>query len=53
MPHTLAAATDDAALVEAQGGSVTIVPAPAENIKVTTRADLALAEILLSARVEG
>lgn len=51
--QTLAAATDDAALVEAQGGSVTIVPAPAENIKVTTRADLALAEILLSARVEG
>lgn len=51
--ETLAAATDDAALVEAQGGSVTIVRAPAENIKVTTRADLALAELLLAARAGG
>lgn len=50
--RTLAAATDDAALVEARGGSITIVPAPAENIKVTTRADLAFAELLLAPRVE-
>ena len=50
--RTLAAATDDAALLEARGGSITIVPAPAENIKVTTRADLAFAELLLAPRVE-
>ena len=32
----LAAATDDASLVEAAGGSVRVVEAPPENIKVTT-----------------
>jgi 2-C-methyl-D-erythritol 4-phosphate cytidylyltransferase len=47
---TLAAATDDASLVEAAGGAVRVVEAPAENIKVTRPVDLALAEALLRAR---
>ena len=47
---TLAAATDDASLVEAAGGTVRVVEAPAENIKVTRPVDLALAEALLRAR---
>jgi 2-C-methyl-D-erythritol 4-phosphate cytidylyltransferase len=46
----LAAATDDASLVEAAGGSVRVVEAPSENIKVTRPVDLALAEALLRAR---
>lgn len=46
----LAAATDDASLVEAAGGSVRVLEAPADNIKVTRRVDLALAESLLRAR---
>jgi 2-C-methyl-D-erythritol 4-phosphate cytidylyltransferase len=44
----IAAATDDAALVEAAGGSVTVIEAPASNIKVTTADDLAFAELLLA-----
>jgi 2-C-methyl-D-erythritol 4-phosphate cytidylyltransferase len=44
----LAAATDDAGLVEALGGRVGIVEAPRENLKVTTPLDLALAERLLA-----
>lgn len=48
---TLAAATDDAGLVEAAGGAVAIVEAPRENVKVTTPLDLRLAELLLGARV--
>jgi 2-C-methyl-D-erythritol 4-phosphate cytidylyltransferase len=36
----LAAATDDASLVEATGGTVRLVEAPVENFKVTTEADL-------------
>jgi 2-C-methyl-D-erythritol 4-phosphate cytidylyltransferase len=44
----VAAATDDAALVEALGGRVGIVEAPRENLKVTTPLDLALAERLLA-----
>jgi 2-C-methyl-D-erythritol 4-phosphate cytidylyltransferase len=43
----LAAATDDASLVEAVGGSVRLVPAPPQNIKVTSTVDLRLAELLL------
>jgi 2-C-methyl-D-erythritol 4-phosphate cytidylyltransferase len=43
----LAAATDDAALVEAAGGSVRIVEAPADNFKVTWPSDLKRAEALL------
>ncbi len=45
--ETLAAATDDASLVEAAGGSVRIVAAPPENFKVTTGDDLARAEAAL------
>jgi 2-C-methyl-D-erythritol 4-phosphate cytidylyltransferase len=43
----LAAATDDASLVEAAGGTVRLVAAPPANFKVTTAADLARAEALL------
>jgi 2-C-methyl-D-erythritol 4-phosphate cytidylyltransferase len=46
----LAAATDDASLVESGGGTVRLVPAPRENLKVTTPLDLRLAELLLAAR---
>jgi 2-C-methyl-D-erythritol 4-phosphate cytidylyltransferase len=42
-------ATDDAALVEALGVSVRLVPDVSRNIKVTTREDLALAELLAGA----
>jgi 2-C-methyl-D-erythritol 4-phosphate cytidylyltransferase len=49
-PEPRAAATDDAILVERMGGTVLIEPAPAANLKVTTAADLALAELLLRAR---
>jgi 2-C-methyl-D-erythritol 4-phosphate cytidylyltransferase len=45
--EALAAATDDAALVEAAGGAVRVVEAPPENIKVTTEVDLRIAEELL------
>jgi 2-C-methyl-D-erythritol 4-phosphate cytidylyltransferase len=48
--EALAAATDDAALVEAAGGVVRVVEAPAENIKVTRPVDLRLAEMLLAER---
>jgi 2-C-methyl-D-erythritol 4-phosphate cytidylyltransferase len=46
----LAAATDDAMLVERGGGRVRVVPAPRENLKVTTPVDLAVAELLLGSR---
>lgn len=46
----LAAATDDAGLVEAAGGEVRIVAAPPENLKVTRPSDLIVAEALLAAR---
>ncbi|MEA2177821.1 MAG: 2-C-methyl-D-erythritol 4-phosphate cytidylyltransferase [Solirubrobacteraceae bacterium] len=46
----LAAATDDASLVEAAGGTVRLVPAPRENLKVTTPLDLRMAELLLADR---
>jgi 2-C-methyl-D-erythritol 4-phosphate cytidylyltransferase len=46
----LAAATDDASLVEAAGGSVRVVEAPADNLKVTRQVDLELAAALLRAR---
>jgi 2-C-methyl-D-erythritol 4-phosphate cytidylyltransferase len=45
-----ASATDDAMLVEEAGGNVGIHPAPPENLKVTTPADLQLAELLLAGR---
>jgi 2-C-methyl-D-erythritol 4-phosphate cytidylyltransferase len=46
----LAAATDDASLIERRGGRVLVVPTTAENIKVTTPVDLQVAELLLAAR---
>jgi 2-C-methyl-D-erythritol 4-phosphate cytidylyltransferase len=42
----LGAATDDAALVEALGVRVRLVPDSSRNIKITTPEDLALAELL-------
>ena len=45
----LAAATDDAWLVERAGGSVVVVPSTPANFKVTTPHDLRVAELLLEA----
>lgn len=45
--ETLAAATDDAWLIERAGGTVHVLPWTAPNFKVTTPLDLRLAEILL------
>jgi len=42
-------ATDDAALVEATGATVVIVPGDPGNLKVTTTADLTVAAALLTA----
>lgn len=41
-------ATDDAALVEAAGGNVVVVPGEVTNAKITTDADLVLAESLVA-----
>ena len=46
----LAAATDDAWLIERAGGRVEVIDAGSENLKVTTRTDLLLAELLLAQR---
>jgi 2-C-methyl-D-erythritol 4-phosphate cytidylyltransferase len=46
----LAAATDDASLVENMGGVVRLVESPRENFKVTTPEDLRLADLLLRTR---
>ena len=46
----LAGATDDAWLVEQAGGRVRVLDAGPENLKVTTRTDLRLAELLLAER---
>jgi 2-C-methyl-D-erythritol 4-phosphate cytidylyltransferase len=46
----LAQATDDAWLVERAGGRVVVVPAPPDNLKVTTALDLMLAELLIARR---
>ncbi len=48
--EVLAAATDDAWLIERGGGTVRIVRSELENLKVTSRIDLELAELLLSER---
>jgi 2-C-methyl-D-erythritol 4-phosphate cytidylyltransferase len=45
----LAAASDDASLVEELGGTVRVVEAPPENLKVTRQSDLRAAEALLRA----
>ena len=49
-PQRLAEATDDAWLVEKDGGKVLIHPAPPENLKVTTPFELRVAELLLAER---
>lgn len=49
----LASATDDAWLIERRGGRVGVVSAEVPNFKVTTAADLRLAELLLSERASG
>lgn len=49
-PERVAAATDEAMLVEAAGGTVLIHPTEGENFKVTTPLDLRVAELLLSKR---
>jgi 2-C-methyl-D-erythritol 4-phosphate cytidylyltransferase len=46
----LAAATDDAWLVERAGGTVRVVDGGAQNVKVTTITDLHVAELLLRER---
>lgn len=46
--EVLANATDDAWLVERTGGRVVVVPAPKDNLKVTTPVDLLLAELLIA-----
>jgi 2-C-methyl-D-erythritol 4-phosphate cytidylyltransferase len=46
----LADATDDAWLIERAGGKVIVVRASEENLKVTTRLDLEVAEMLLARR---
>jgi 2-C-methyl-D-erythritol 4-phosphate cytidylyltransferase len=48
--ETLARATDDAWLVEQAGGVLRIVGSDPGNIKITTREDLRIAELLLSER---
>ncbi|HEU0318256.1 MAG TPA: 2-C-methyl-D-erythritol 4-phosphate cytidylyltransferase, partial [Solirubrobacteraceae bacterium] len=49
----LAVATDEAWLVERNGGRVRVVEAPRENMKVTTPLDLRIAEQLLGARASA
>jgi 2-C-methyl-D-erythritol 4-phosphate cytidylyltransferase len=46
----LAAATDDAWLIERAGGVVRVVPSEGLNLKITTPSDLRLADLLLAAR---
>ena len=48
----LAAATDDAWLVERAGGSVVVVPSAPSNFKVTTPHDLRVAELLLEETID-
>jgi 2-C-methyl-D-erythritol 4-phosphate cytidylyltransferase len=52
-PECVAAATDEAMMVEAAGGRVLIHASSAENLKVTTPLDLKLAELLLAERAAG
>jgi 2-C-methyl-D-erythritol 4-phosphate cytidylyltransferase len=50
-PHdVLAAATDDASIVEGMGGTVRLVESPRDNLKVTTPDDLRLADLILRSR---
>jgi 2-C-methyl-D-erythritol 4-phosphate cytidylyltransferase len=50
-PDVVAAATDEAMLVEAAGGRVLIHPSSPENLKVTTPLDLKVAALLLAERL--
>jgi 2-C-methyl-D-erythritol 4-phosphate cytidylyltransferase len=52
-PQLLAAATDDAWLLERAGARVLVVNVGAENLKVTTPLDLDVAAMLLSRRSSG
>jgi 2-C-methyl-D-erythritol 4-phosphate cytidylyltransferase len=47
-PQRVAAATDDAMLVEKAGGKVLIHPSTRQNLKVTTPLDLRIAELLVA-----
>ena len=49
-PDDLGRVTDDASLIEREGGEVLIHEAPAENLKVTTLLDLQVAQMLLDER---
>ena len=49
-PDVLGAVTDDAMLIEREGGEVLIHEAPAQNLKVTTPLDLQVAKMLLDER---
>ena len=48
---TLSNYTDDAALVEANGGTIHIIPGEKRNLKITTPEDLALANALLEVHI--
>jgi 2-C-methyl-D-erythritol 4-phosphate cytidylyltransferase len=52
-PERIAAATDDAMLVEQAGGRVLLHPSSPENLKVTTPLDLRIAELLLAERTRS
>jgi 2-C-methyl-D-erythritol 4-phosphate cytidylyltransferase len=46
-PIPLAQVTDDVQLIELAGGEVWLVPGEERNLKITTRMDLRVAEMLL------
>jgi 2-C-methyl-D-erythritol 4-phosphate cytidylyltransferase len=48
----LAAATDDAWLIERRGGTVRLLPSRQLNLKVTTPEDLRIAELLIAERAQ-
>lgn len=48
--ESLGAATDDASLVEKNGGRVVLVPGERNNIKLTSPEDLIVAEVILTSR---
>ena len=47
-PESLAAATDDASLIETAGGVVRVFPWDQPNLKITTQTDVRVAEALLA-----
>jgi 2-C-methyl-D-erythritol 4-phosphate cytidylyltransferase len=52
-PAVLGAATDDAWLIEQSGGVVRVVESDPGNIKVTSKTDLRIAEMLMADRLAG